>query len=83
MKNGRFKINLFLGVLPKFRFILNLRLMADFVVYGRYRESDHIRCILLNRAFLAQSHARCRVVGICGLRIVSRGDLTGIWVTLD
>jgi hypothetical protein len=39
MKNGRFKINLFRGVLPKFRFILNLRLMAIFVVSGRSRES--------------------------------------------
>ena len=48
MKNGRFKINLFLGVLPKFRFILNLRLMAIFVVSGRSRESDRIRWILLN-----------------------------------
>ena len=36
MKNGRFKINLFLGVLPKFRFILNLRhkvANSDLVLY--------------------------------------------------
>ena len=24
-----------------------------------------------------------RVIGICGLKIVYRGDLTGIWVTSD
>ena len=54
MKNGRFKINLFRGGLPKFRFILNLRLMAIFVVSGRSRESDRIRWIVLNTVIFAE-----------------------------
>ena len=49
-------------------------------------KGDHVvrdRCILLNTGVFSAKSYRCRVVGICGLKIVSRGDLIGIWVTSE
>ena len=46
-------------------------------------ESDHIRCHMLNTGVSNSKSYTSRVIGICGLKIVSRGYLMGILVISD